>query len=129
MTEHPLRGFIIARVLLAAGLLAAGLLAAGPAQAQGDGCQASPSAVPTSGPGTLYLMARMSVPHDGRCSVPVYGQANQLRIVRPPRYGRAEISNGAARYMPNPGYSGPDSFVYGGDTPRPHEVAVSIEVR
>ena len=66
------------------------------------------------GTGGQYAATQMTVRRDGRCSHG--GVLTDVRLDTPPRNGRVEISGRGLTYFPNPGYVGPDSYVFSGDS-------------
>ncbi len=63
--------------------------------------------------GSRFAASQITVQRNARCS---YGGAlSAVRIETPPRHGRLQIAGRGMTYIPNPGYVGPDSYVYSGN--------------
>jgi hypothetical protein len=115
------------KALLAA---TAALLIAGPALAQ----QATaPVQCEYQGalarPGDRYLSTRLTVPRDGRCTHVLGGTVSDLTIVTQPQHGRVENTATSVTYIPNPGFTGRDSYVFSARGNTVAQVTVSVDVR
>jgi len=97
------------RISIAAGLMVL-LLSAPSAVAQEDTvCFRAPQLAA----GAQFAAANMTVARNGRCSHS--SRLSDLRIDTQPRNGRLEGGTGGLTYIPNPNFTGSDSYVYSGN--------------
>ena len=108
-------------------VLAMAVMALAGGRADAATCQYQ--ATTPAGFGMSYLATSMTVSRNSQCQHSVSGTIGGVRIVTPPRNGRVDSTSGGLIYVPNPGFVGSDSYVFGASYPGGRaEVTVSVSV-